>query len=73
MIFSDAVIDKLRNIFQILKHRIVVLTISFNSLYPIVPNGISALFYDKTYFWHARRIAIAQTTVNLYITTGLLQ
>ena len=31
-----------------------------NSLYPIVPNGISALFYDKTYFWHARRTAIAQ-------------
>ena len=31
-----------------------------NSLYPIVPNGISALFYDKTYFWHARRMAIAQ-------------
>ena len=26
----------------------------------IVPNGISALFYDKTYFWHARRTAIAQ-------------
>ena len=31
-----------------------------NSLYPIVPNGISALFYDKKYFWHARRTAIAQ-------------
>ena len=34
--------------------------VKFNSLYPIVPNGISALFYDKTYFWHARRTAIAQ-------------
>ena len=32
----------------------------FNSLYPIVLNGISALFYDKTYFWHARRTGIAQ-------------
>ena len=31
-----------------------------NPLYPIVPNGISALFDDKTYFWHARRTAIAR-------------
>ena len=31
-----------------------------NSLYSIVPNSISALFYDKTYFWHACRTAIAQ-------------
>ena len=33
---------------------------ALNSLYLIVPNGISALFNDKTYFWHARRTAIAQ-------------
>ena len=31
-----------------------------NSLYPIVANSISALFYGKTYFWHTRRTAIAQ-------------
>ena len=39
---------------------VVVPKANSSSLYPIVPNGISALFYDKTYFWHARRMAIAQ-------------
>ena len=37
-----------------------LIPINVNSLYPIMPNGISALFYDKTYFWHTRRTAIAQ-------------
>ena len=49
--------------------------VSVNPLYPIVPNGISALFTEETYFWHTHRMAIysTKTTVNLHITAGLLQ
>ena len=51
VIFSDAVSDKLKNIFQIWKHRIVVLSIVFTIAefhgFPLHPQGL-AMFAVKT-------------------------